>query len=160
MPNRLFSQRLFDFECRTAEAHHFLADAFLNDFIETDERAATNEQNLLGINLDVFLMRMFAAALRRNIAGAAFQNLQQSLLHAFAGNIARDAHVVGFAADLVDLVDVNDADLRSFHIVIGILQQSQNNVFHIFADVACFGQRRRIGDAKRHIENSRQRFGQ
>ena len=73
MPNRLFSQRLLDFQCGTAEAHHFLADAFLNDFIETDECAAANEQNLLGINLDVFLMRMFASTLWRNIAGAAFQ---------------------------------------------------------------------------------------
>ena len=88
------------------------------------------------------------------------KNFQQRLLHTFAGDIARNAHVVGFAADLVDLVDVNDADLGSFHIVIRILQQSQNNVLNVFADIAGFGQRRRIGDAKWNIENLCQRFRQ
>ena len=123
MADRLLSQRFLDFERRTAEAHHFLADPFLNDFFKTDESAAANEQNLLRVDLDVFLLRMLASALRRDIAGGAFQNLQQSLLHAFAGNIARDADVVGLAADLVDLVDVNDPDLGALHIVIRILQQ-------------------------------------
>src|SRR6185312_6095262 len=88
MPNRLFSQCLLNFQCGTAEPHHLLADAFLNNFIETHERAAANEQNLLGIDLDIFLMRMFASTLWRNIACAALQDLQQSLLHSFAGDIA------------------------------------------------------------------------
>ena len=62
-----------------------------------------------GIDADVFLLRMLAAALRRNVADGAFENLQQRLLHAFAGNIARDRNVLRLAGDLVDLVDVNDA---------------------------------------------------
>src|SRR4029077_5275436 len=137
----------------------FLADAFLNNFIETDECTAANEQNFLGINLDVLLMWMLASTLRRNISRAALQNLQQSLLHSFAGDISSNAYVVSFPADLVDLVDVNDPDLRSFHIVIRILQQSQNNVFHVFANISGFGQRRRVGYAKRYIENPREGFG-
>src|SRR5438477_595245 len=141
MPDSLFSQRLLNFQCRAAEAHHFLANPFLNNFIETDECAAANEQNFLGIDLNVFLMWMFASALWRNIARAALQNLQQSLLHSFAGHIASNAHVVSFPANLIDLVDVNDPDLRSFHIVIRILQESQNNVFNVFANVAGFGTR-------------------
>ncbi len=104
-------------------------------------------------------MRMLASALWRNIARAAFQNFQQSLLHSFAGDITSDAHVVGFAADLINLVDVNDADLRAFHIVIRILQESQNDVFDVFANVARFGQRRRISDAKWDVENPRQGLG-
>ena len=103
---------------------------------------------------------MLAAALGRDIAGAAFENFQERLLHAFAGNVARDADVVGLAADLVDLVDVNDADLRPLHVVIGVLQKTQDDVFHVLADIAGLGQRRRIGDAKRNIENFRQRFGE
>ena len=66
--------------------------------------------------------------------------------------------VVGLASDLVDLVDVNDPDLGPLHVVIGILQQPQDDILDVFADVAGFGQSRRIGDAKRHIENFRQRF--
>src|SRR5438477_5118437 len=111
MPDSLLSQRLLNFQCGTAEAHHFLANPFLNNFIETDECAAANEQNLLGINLDIFLMRMFASSLWRNIARAALQDFQQSLLHSFAGDIASNAHVVSFPANLIDLVDVNDPEL-------------------------------------------------
>ena len=117
-------------------------------------------KNFLRIDLDVFLVRMFAAALRRNVAGAAFENFQQRLLHAFARNIARDADVVGLAADLVDFVDVNDADLGALHVVIGILEQAQNDVLHVFADVTGFGQGGRIRDAERHIENLGERLRQ
>jgi hypothetical protein len=103
---------------------------------------------------------MFAAALRRNVAHTAFQNFQKCLLHSFAGDIPRNTHVIGFAADLIDFVDVNDADLGSFHIVIGILEQSQNNVLDVFADVPGFGQRRRVRYAERHIKNPGQCLGQ
>ena len=61
-----------------------------------------------GIDANVFLLRMLAAALRRNVANGAFQNFQQRLLHAFAGNVARDGNVFRLARDLVDFVDVND----------------------------------------------------
>ena len=151
---------ILDFQRRAAETHRLIADALLDDFVEADEGAAADEQNLLGVDLDVFLVRMLAAALRRDIAGAAFENFQQRLLHAFAGNVARDGDVVGLAADLVDLVDVNDADLGALHVVIGVLQQAQDDVLHVLADVAGFGQRGRIGDAKRHIENLRQGLGE
>src|SRR4029077_8870908 len=73
MPDRFCPQRLFVFQVRTSEAHHFLADALLDDFVETDECAAANEKDLLRVDLNVFLMRMLAAALRRDIAGAAFE---------------------------------------------------------------------------------------
>src|SRR6266540_4395968 len=97
MADRFLPQRLLHFERGATEPHHFLADAFLNNFVETDECTAANEKNFLGINLDVFLMRMLASALWRNIARAAFQNFQQSLLHSFAGDLPSDAHAVGFA---------------------------------------------------------------
>src|SRR5215467_10944218 len=110
MADGLLSQRLLNFESWTAEPHHFLADAFLNDFVQTDECTAADEKNFLGINLYVFLMGMLASTLGRNITRAAFQDFQQRLLHAFARDIAGDADVISFAADLVDLVDVSDAN--------------------------------------------------
>src|SRR4029450_13271581 len=83
-------QRRLSLKSRTAKTHHFLADAFLHDFIETDKRATTNKENFFGINLDVFLVRMLAPALRRNVAGAAFENFQQRLLYPFAADVARN----------------------------------------------------------------------
>src|SRR5437762_2143677 len=160
MADGFLSQLLLDFESWAAKAHHFLANTFLNNFVESDECAAANEKNFLGIDLDIFLVWMLAAALRRNIAHAAFQNFQKRLLNSFAGDIACNAHVVSLATDLIDLVDINDADLRSFDVIIGILQESQNNVFNIFADITGFRQGRRVGDTKGYIQNPRQRLSQ
>ncbi len=93
-------------------------------------------------------MRMLAPALRRHIAHRAFENLQQSLLHAFAGNVARDADVFRLAPDLVDLVDVDDTHFGAFHVVVGALQKAENDVLHIFADVAGLGDGRGVRNAK------------
>ena len=75
------------------------------------------------------------------------------LLNAFAGNIAGDADVVGLAADLVDLVDVNDPDLGTLNVIIGILEKPQDDVFHVLADITGLGQRGRVGDAKWNVED-------
>ena len=82
------------------------------------------------------------------------------MLNAFTRDITRDANVVGLATNLVDLVNINDADLRSFHIVIRILQEAQYDVLDILPDIACLGKRGRVRDAKWHIQNFRQRLGQ
>jgi len=54
---------------------------------------------------------MLSATLRRDVRHSAFEHLQQRLLNRFAGDVARDADVVLGFADLVDLVDVDDARL-------------------------------------------------
>ena len=82
---------------------------------------------------------MFSSALGRNVTRGAFENFKQRLLHPFAGNVAGDGDVVGLSPDLVDLVNVNNPDLGAFHIVIGVLQQPQDDVLDIFTDVAGFG---------------------
>ncbi len=61
------------------------------------------------VHADVFLLRMLAPALRRHVADRPFQDFQQRLLHAFAGNVARDGDVFRLARDLVDLVNINNA---------------------------------------------------
>ena len=53
-------------------------------FVEADERAAADEQDVRRVHLDVLLLGMLAAALRRNVGDGAFEHLQQGLLHAFA----------------------------------------------------------------------------
>ena len=60
--------------------------------------------------------------------------------------------------DLVDLVDVDDAALRALDIVIGRLQQLQDDVLDVLADIAGFGQRRRIGHGEGHVEDARERL--
>src|ERR1700722_1556707 len=142
------------------EADAALVRAVHDDLLESGERTAADEQDVGRVDLQKFLLRMFAAALRRHGGDRAFNQFQERLLHAFARDIAGDRRVIGLAGDLVDFIDVDDAGLRLFDIVIAFLQQLLDDVFDVFADVAGLGQGRRIGDGKGHVEQSRQRFGQ
>ena len=90
----------------------------------------------------------------------AFHDLEQSLLHALARHVAGDRRVVGLAADLVDFVDIDDAALRPLDIVVGVLQQLEDDVLDVLADIARFGQRRGIGHREGHVEDARQRLRQ
>ena len=79
-------------------------------------------------------------------SGGALDDLQQGLLHALTGDVAGDRGVLRLAGDLVDLVDVDDPGLGLLHVVLGGLDQLQQDVPHVLADVARLGQSRRIGD--------------
>src|ERR1051325_1221372 len=103
-------------------------------------------------------MRVLAPALRRDVRDGAFENLQERLLHALAGNVARDGRVLVLAADLVDLVDVYDALLRALHVAVRGLQELEDDVLNVLADVAGFGQRRRVDDGEGNTKHARERL--
>ena len=113
---------------------------------------------LVGVDLQEFLLRMLAAALRRHRGDGAFHDLQQRLLHALARHVAGDRGIVRLAGDLVDLVDVDDAALGALDIVVGGLQQLQDDVLDVLADIAGLGQRRRVGHGEGHVEDAGQRL--
>ena len=81
-------------------------------------------------------------------------------MDALAGDIAGDRDVLGLAADLVDLVNVDDAALGAGDVEVGGLQQAQDDVFHVLADVAGFGERGGVHDAERHVEHAGERAGE
>ena len=93
-----------------------------------------------------------------NAGDRAFHDLQQRLLDALARHVAGDRGIVRLAADLVDFVDIDDAALRPLDIVVGGLQQLEDDVLDVLADIAGFGQRRRVGHGERHVEDARQRL--
>ena len=104
-------------------------------------------------------MRVLASALRRDVGHRALDYLEQRLLHALAGDVARDRGVVALAGDLVDLVDVDDAAFGALDVVVRRLDEVQEDVLHVLTDVAGLGQRRGVGDGERHVEDARQRPG-
>jgi hypothetical protein len=61
---------------------------------------------------------MLAPAMRWHIRGRALHELEQRLLHALARDVADDRRVVGFARNLVDLVDIDDAALCALDVVV------------------------------------------
>src|SRR5260221_5844431 len=83
----------------------------LDDLLQPVERAAANEQDVLRVDLDVFLLRMLSSALRRDPGHRALEDLQQRLLHALAAHVAPDAGIFRFPCNLFDLVDVDDTSL-------------------------------------------------
>ena len=103
---------------------------------------------------------MLASALRRDVGDRALEDLQQRLLHALAGDVPGDRRVVALAADLVDLVDVDDAALRLLFVVAGGLVELEDDVLDVLADVAGLGERRGVDDRERNRQHAGQRLGQ
>jgi len=143
-----------------AETQGVLTDTALDDVVQADEGSTADEQNVGRIDLQEILLRMFTTTLGRNVRDSAFDDLQKSLLNAFARHVTRDARVVALPADLVDFVDVNDTALRSLDVVIGVLQELHDDVFDVFTDITRLGQRRGISNGERHIDDFCQRLRQ
>ena len=145
---------------RGAEADALVADAPLDDLVEVRERAAADEQDVRRVDRQELLVRVLAPALRRHRGDRALEDLQERLLDALARHVARDRRVVGLARDLVDLVDVDDPGLGLLDVVVGGLDQLEEDVLDVLADVAGLGQRRGVGDRERDVEDPGQRLGE
>ncbi len=143
-----------------AKAHHVLAQAALDDALQADEGAAADKQDVAGVHADVFLLGVLAAALRGHVAEGALENLEQGLLDPFPGHVPRDRDVLRLARDLVNLININNAPLRALDVVIRVLEQPQDDVLDVFADVAGLGQGRGVGDGEGHIQDFSQCAGQ
>src|SRR5262245_16698566 len=101
-----------------AEAHARAPHPALDVLVEADERAAADEQDVGGIDLNELLMRMLSTALRRDIGDRALEDFQQGLLHAFARHVARDRGILRLARYFIDLVDVHDSSFGSLHVIV------------------------------------------
>ena len=96
----------------------------------------------------------------RHVGDRAFEDLQERLLDALARHVARDGRVLVLAADLVDFVDVDDALLALLDVAAGGLQQLEDDVLDVLADVPGLGQRRRVDDREGDREQLGERLGQ
>ena len=137
-----------------------LADPRADDLVEPGERAAHDEEHVRRVDLDELLVRVLAAALRRHRGRRALEDLQQRLLHALARDVARDRRVLGLAGDLVDLVDVDDAGLGLLDVVVGGLDQLEEDVLDVLADVAGLGEGGGVRDGEGHVEHLREGLGE
>ena len=142
------------------EAHGLGAHPARDDLFEADERAAADEKDVRRVDRGEFLMRVLASALRRDVGDGPFQDLQKRLLDALARDIAGDGGIFVLPPDLVDLVDIDDALLAALDIPVGVLEQPEDDVLDIFADVAGLGEGGGIDDGERHIEDARKRLSQ
>jgi hypothetical protein len=131
--------------------------ALAHGFAQMGKRAATNEKNVAGVQLDELLLGMLAPLSRRHIAGGALDDLEQRLLHPFAAYVAGNAGVVApLAGNLVDLVDIDNAVGGAGGVPVGVLQQPHQDALHILAHITRLGQRGGVGNGKGHIQQARQ----
>ena len=135
------------------EAHGPLPYPLLDDLLEAVEGPTADEQDVRRVDLDEVLVRVLAAALRRHVRQRALEDLEQRLLDALAGDVARDRRVVRLAGDLVDLVDVDDAALGACHVEVRGLDQPEQDVLDVLADVAGLGERGGVGDAEGNVQD-------
>ena len=103
---------------------------------------------------------MLAATGRRNAGHRALKNLKQRLLNTLARDITGNGEVLGLAGDLVNLVHVDNAHLSALNVAIGSIDELEQDVLHVLANVTSLGERGGIGDGKRHLEDARERLGQ
>ena len=88
----------------------------------------------------------------------ALEDLEERLLHALARHVARDREVLGLAGHLVDLVDVDDADLGASDVEVRGGDELQQDVLDVLAHVAGLGERGGVGDRERHLEHASERL--
>src|SRR6185437_14275446 len=113
------------------EADPLLPLTRLDDLLQPVEGAAADEEDVAGVDLDVFLLRVLAPPLRRDRGDRPLQDLQERLLDPLARDVARDARVLRLARDLVDLVDVDDPALAFGDVELARLEQPNEDVLHI-----------------------------
>ena len=138
---------------RRAEPHGAPSHPLTDDLVQALESTAADEEDVASIQLDHRLFGMLAPSLGRNIGNRSLDDLEQGLLHPFAGDVAADRRRSVLAGDLVHLVQIENALLGPGHIVLRGLQQSHQDVLHILADVARLGQDGGIGDGEGYLQH-------
>ncbi len=136
-----------------AEAKRLVAHPALDQLVQPLKGTTADEEDVGGVDLHVLLLRVLASALGGHAGNGALQDLQQRLLDALAGDIAGDGGVLRLAGDLVDLVNVDDPLFRFLQVIIGRLDQFQQDILHIFTYIPRFGQRGGVGDGKGHVQH-------
>ena len=142
------------------KAHATLVHALGDNLVQGFKGATANEQDVSRVHLHKRLFRMLTATLRRDRCNRTFQELQEALLHTFTAHVTRDGRVSGLTSNLVDFVDKDNAAFSFGHIVIGSLQQANDNAVDIFAHVTSFSQDRRISNRERHVQKAGHRLRQ
>ncbi len=142
------------------EAERLLAHPPLDHLVEADEGAAADEQDVRGVDLVELLVRVLAPALGRHVGDRALEDLEQRLLDALPGHVAGDRGVLVLARDLVDLVDVDDPFLALLDVAARGLQELQDDVLDVLADVAGLGEGRRVHDREGHGEQAGEGLGE
>src|SRR5208282_4891570 len=97
---------------------------------------------------------------QRVLRDPVLDDLQESLLDSLARHVARDGDVLALARDLVDLIDVHDTALGGPYVSAGVLDELEQDVLDVLADVAGLRKRSGVGHGEGDFELPRERLGE
>src|SRR3981189_3146953 len=145
----------------SAESDLALRNAPRDLLLQSFKRAAHHKKNVARI--DRFAFRLAALLkfegrlqLRLEIVRAAhrhlgfFHELEQGCLHTAPAHVAPDQ--VSGRSDLVDLVDVNNSDLRKIDVSLRLVHELAHQVFHVATDISGLAELGRVRLYKRHFD--------
>lgn len=95
-----------------------------------------------------------------HVDNTAFHNFEQRVLDTFTRHVATDTDVATRFANLVALVNVNNASLTALHILSTFQVQFEQNAFHVFPHVAGLGQAGGVGNDQWNVNEASERFDQ
>ncbi len=145
---------------RRAEADRGRAAATRDDLLEAGKRTAADEEDVRRVDL-----QNSCCGCLRPPCGGTEATVPSMILSSACWTPSPDTSRVieglsDLRADLVDFVDIDDAALGALDIVVGGLQQLQDDVLDVLADIARLGERRRVGHREGHVEDARERLRQ
>ena len=148
------------------EADGFPVRAFLDDLVQPAESTADDEEDVPRIHH--LAARAALTCIKHHLHLAAdvvrrierhlclLHQLQQRRLHAAPAHVA--AQLVRAAAELVDLIQINDAVLRQFDVAVRLRHQIAHQIVHIRTHVAGLAELGRVRLHKRHADEFRDVF--
>jgi ATP-dependent clp protease ATP-binding subunit (fragment) len=92
--------------------------------LNTIKGSCTDEEDLLGIDLNHLLIWMLTTSLRGDVHDRALEKLQKPLLDSFATDITSDGGIVTLTSDLIDLIDEDDPTLCGCDIIVCDLKET------------------------------------
>src|SRR5215469_4947887 len=105
-------------------------------------------------------MRMLSSALGWNVRYGSLEDLQQCLLHSLARNVAGDRRILVLAANLINFIYIDDSGLRTLDVAVSRLEELQDDILYVLADVPGLGKGCSVHDGERDVEHSREGLGQ
>ena len=142
-----------------AKAHGDVAllEALGDDLLDADECAADNEEDVFRVDLDGRCLGVLALAARRELDDTALEHLEECLLDALMAGVGGDGIVrTGFARDLIEFVEVDDAVLCLFDIFVRRIVEVADGDLYIRTDKARLGEAGGVRHGERHVKELRE----
>ena len=86
-----------------------------------DRKTRLHSGDIVGVDLDVFLVWVLSSTFWRYIGYRSFNNLKECLLNPFPRDVAGNRYVGSRSVYFVDFIDIDDSSFGAFNVKIGVL---------------------------------------